>query len=131
MSYVSIVVLSHSFDIVAGVRDLLKQVQPDVPLAIAGGLKNGELGTDVFAIKSAIESVYSPLGVVILFDLGSARLNAEMAIEMLEENQNIRLVDAPLVEGSYAAIIEAGCGADLEDVIAAAMTMKSWNKLSD
>ena len=131
MSYVSIVVLSHSSEIASGIQKLLNQVQPDVPLAVAGGLEDGELGTDVFTIKSAIESVYSPKGVVILFDLGSARLNAELAIEMLEEKQNIRLVDAPLVEGAYAAIIESGCGAYLDEVITAATAMKLWNKLTD
>jgi phosphoenolpyruvate---glycerone phosphotransferase subunit DhaM len=129
MSYVSIVLISHSKDIVSGLEKLLKQVQPLVPVAIAGGIEDGEIGTDVFEIKTAIESVRSTKGTVILFDLGSALMNAEMAIEMIDENENIRIADAPLVEGSYAAIVESGCESTLEEVLASAEEAKNLNKM--
>nr|WP_106784390.1 dihydroxyacetone kinase phosphoryl donor subunit DhaM [Lysinibacillus timonensis] len=129
MSYVGIVLLSHSHDLVKGLEVLLKQIQPDVPLAVAGGTETGEIGTDVFRISKAIESVMNPNGVVILFDLGSALINAEMAIEMLEDNKNIRVADAPLVEGAYAAIIQSGCGSPIEEVLAAAESAKGLHKL--
>ncbi|GMA44236.1 hypothetical protein GCM10025853_16930 [Tetragenococcus halophilus subsp. halophilus DSM 20339] len=43
-------------------------------------------------------------------DIGSAILNAEMAQDMLEEDQQERyyLVEAPLVEGAFAAAQNAG-----------------------
>jgi phosphoenolpyruvate---glycerone phosphotransferase subunit DhaM len=129
MDFVSVVLLSHSREIVSGLEKLLRQVQAEVPLAIAGGTEEGEIGTDVFQIKKAIESVYSQKGVVILFDLGSALINAEMAIEMLEDPGNIVICDAPLVEGAFAAMIESGCGSPLEDVKAAAEGAKQFSKL--
>ncbi|MDQ0155794.1 dihydroxyacetone kinase phosphoryl donor subunit DhaM [Robertmurraya andreesenii] len=129
MSYVGVVLLSHSYDLVKGLEALLKQIQPDVPLSVAGGTESGEIGTDVFQIKKAIESVMNPKGVAILFDLGSALINAELAIEMLGNNKDIRLADAPLVEGAYAAIIQSGCGSSIEEVIKAAEGAKALNKL--
>ncbi len=129
MNYVGVVLLSHSYDLVKGLEALLKQIQPDVPLSVAGGTESGEIGTDVFQIKKAIESVMNPKGVVILFDLGSALINAELAIEMLGNNKDIRLADAPLVEGAYAAIIQSGCGSSIEEVIKAAEGAKALNKL--
>jgi phosphoenolpyruvate---glycerone phosphotransferase subunit DhaM len=127
MSYVSIVLLSHSKELAKGLEQLLKQIQPIVPLVAVGGTEDGEIGTDVFKIKEAIKSVYFDSGVVILFDLGSALINAELAIEMLEM-PNIRIADAPLVEGSYAAIVESGCGSSIDEVIAAAEGAKTINK---
>jgi dihydroxyacetone kinase phosphotransfer subunit len=128
MSYVGIVLLSHSYEIVKGLETLLKQIQPNVPLAIAGGTEDGEIGTDVFKIKEAIQSVASNSGVVILFDLGSALINAELAMEMLDDYKNIRIADAPLIEGSYAAIIESGCCSSFEEVIAAAEGARNIKK---
>ncbi|UQD51477.1 dihydroxyacetone kinase [Bacillus methanolicus] len=129
MNYVGIVLISHSPEIVKGLESLLKQIQENVPLAVAGGTDDNEIGTDVFKIKQAIESVYSEKGVVILFDLGSALINAEMAIEMLENHPNIKIADAPLVEGAYAAVVEAGIGSTLEEVVAAAEAAKNLQKV--
>ncbi len=55
-------------------------------------------------------------------DLGSAIMSAEMALEFLPEEQrkNIRLCEAPLVEGALAAVVEAASGASLEQVMASA-----------
>jgi phosphoenolpyruvate---glycerone phosphotransferase subunit DhaM len=127
MSYVSIVLLSHSKELVKGLEQLLKQIQPMVPLAAVGGTEDGDIGTDVFKIKEAIESIYTDYGVVILFDLGSALINAELATEMIDM-KNIRIADAPLVEGAYAAIVESGCGSTIEEVVAAAEGAKNINK---
>lgn len=129
MNHVGIVLISHSPEIVKGLESLLKQIQENVPLAVAGGTDDNEIGTDVFKIKQAIESVYSEKGVVILFDLGSALINAEMAIEMLENHPNIKIADAPLVEGAYAAVVEAGIGSTLEEVVAAAEAAKKFTKV--
>jgi phosphoenolpyruvate---glycerone phosphotransferase subunit DhaM len=128
MNIVSLVLISHSDSIVYGLKELLQQVEPDVSIAIAGGFEEG-IGTDVFEIKEAIESVYTNTGVVVLFDLGSALLNAEMAIEMLEQKEQIRLADAPLIEGAYAALVEAGCGGSLDEVVKAAESVKHFKKI--
>jgi phosphoenolpyruvate---glycerone phosphotransferase subunit DhaM len=128
MSNVGIVIISHSAELVKGLEELLNQIQQSVPIAAAGGTDDNEIGTDVFKIKQAIESVYSDEGVAILFDLGSALINAEMALEMLE-NKNVKIVDAPLVEGAYAAVIQSGIGCSLEEVVAAAEAARNLQKV--
>jgi PTS hybrid protein len=59
-------------------------------------------------------------GVVLLFDLGSARMTAEMVVETLDDPSRAAIADAPLVEGAVAAAVASAGGADLPAVIAAA-----------
>jgi len=68
--------------------------------------------------------------VVILFDLGSALINAELALEMLGEDKAVRIADAPLVEGAYAAVVEAGMGSSLEEVVQSAEKAKNLKKIN-
>ncbi|MGD8190208.1 dihydroxyacetone kinase phosphoryl donor subunit DhaM [Brevibacillus ginsengisoli] len=129
MSCVGLVLVSHSKELTQGLQEILKQVQPHVPVAIAGGTEEGEIGTSSEKIKNAIESVYSDHGVVIFFDLGSALINTEIAIEWLEGKNKVAIADAPLVEGAYAAIVESGCGSSLEEVLQAAQEAKTIQKI--
>ncbi|MBV8882883.1 MAG: phosphoenolpyruvate--protein phosphotransferase [Chroococcidiopsidaceae cyanobacterium CP_BM_RX_35] len=119
---VGIVIVSHSKQLAEGVRELAAQmVQGKVPLAVAGGIEDPQnsLGTDVIQVHQAITSVYSDEGVVVLMDLGSALMSAEMALEFLPEDQraNVHLCEAPLVEGAIAAAVQAAAGSDIEQVI--------------
>lgn len=98
---VGIVIVFHSKQLAEGVRELAQQmVQGKVPLAVAGGIEDPEnpLGTDPIQVQQAIASVYSDDGVVVLMDLGSALMSAEMALEFLAEEQrdNVWLCEAPL-----------------------------------
>src|SRR5919199_6676093 len=131
---VGIVIVSHSEKLATGVQELAIQMvqgsQHDqmsadtFRLALAAGIDDPEnpLGTDAMQIYQAIESVYSDEGVVVLMDLGSAILSAEMALEFLPEEQRdkVRLCEAPLVEGTIAAVVQAANGADIEQVLAEA-----------
>ncbi len=122
---VGIIIVSHSKQLAQGVRELATQmVQGTVPLAIAAGVDDPEnpLGTDVMEVHAAIESVYSDDGVVILMDLGSALMSAEMALEFLpsEQQEKVHLCAAPLVEGAIAAVVAAASGANVDLVIAEA-----------
>lgn len=130
MSYVGIVLVSHSEELVKGLWQLLQQVQPQVPIAIAGGTDEGELGTSPLKIQAAIQSVYSEKGVLILFDLGSARISTEMAIEWLEHQDRIKIANAPLVEGAYVATIQSGIGRNLDVVLASAEKARELDKLA-
>ncbi|WP_043931354.1 dihydroxyacetone kinase phosphoryl donor subunit DhaM [Bacillus sp. EB01] len=129
MKNVGIVLISHSADLVKGLYKLLAEIQQNVSIATAGGTSDEEIGTDVFKIKGAIESVYSDKGVAIVFDLGSALINAEMAVEMMIDYPAIKIADAPLVEGAYAAVIQAGLGSPLDDVVAAAEGARGLQKV--
>ncbi|MFO7537953.1 MAG: phosphoenolpyruvate--protein phosphotransferase, partial [Chloroflexota bacterium] len=70
----------------------------------------------------AIERVYSDAGVVVLMDLGSAVMSAEMALEFLPaaQRKNVYLCAAPLVEGAIAAVVQAATGSDVAQVLAEA-----------
>jgi len=117
---VSIVIVSHSADVAKGTADMVRQmVGEEVRVAFCGGNPEGGLGTDVAAIMAAIESVYSPKGVAILVDLGGAETNSEVAIEMLSDGRgaNVRICNAPVVEGAVMAATEAASGASLEAVV--------------
>lgn len=123
---VGIVVVSHSALVAQGVVDLARQMGGDeVALAAAGGIDDPDdpIGTDPFAIKEAIESVWSSDGVLVLMDLGSAVMNAETALDFLEEParaDGVLLCEAPLVEGAVAAVATARIGSSLEEVAAEA-----------
>ena len=117
---VSIVIVSHSADVAKGTADMVRQmVGKEVQVAFCGGNPDGGLGTDVAAIMAAIEQVYSPRGVAILVDLGGAETNSEVAIEMLPDGRggNVRICNAPVVEGAVMAATEAASGASLEAVV--------------
>jgi multiphosphoryl transfer protein len=122
---VGIVVVSHSSVLAEGVVELAREMGgPDVPLEPAGGLEEpkGALGTDAELVLRAIERARSDDGVLVLMDLGSAVMSAEMAAEMLEPDVGgrVMLCEAPLVEGAVAAAAAAGAGSSLEEVAAEA-----------
>jgi phosphocarrier protein FPr len=124
---VGIVIVSHSKKLASGVQELGQQMVRGANLprfAIAAGIDDPEnpFGTDAMQIYQAIESVYSEAGVVVLMDLGSAVLSAEMAWEFLspEQQAHVKLCEAPLVEGAIAAIVQAANGADIEQVLSEA-----------
>lgn len=122
---VGLVIVAHSACLAQGVKELADQmVQGKVPIATAGGIDdpNNPFGTDAMKVLQAIRDVYSEDGVVVLMDLGSALLSAEMALEFLpeEERRHVYLSDAPLVEGAIAAAVQASTGADVSLVLAEA-----------
>ena len=54
-------------------------------IEVAAGLDETTLGTDAVSISEAIERVDGPGGVVVLMDLGSAVLSAELALDLLDD----------------------------------------------
>jgi len=122
---VGLVIVSHSAKLAEGVAELARGMAgPDVRLAATGGLDfpDRPLGTDANLVQQAIEQVYSDEGVLVLMDLGSAVLSAEMAVDALppEQRKRIVLCEAPLVEGAIAAAAQASIGNTLEQVAAEA-----------
>ena len=75
-----------------------------------------------------MDSVQSKDGVVILFDMGSAIMTTEMVLEEFQ-GVNIKMVDAPIVEGSIAAAISSAIGLPIDQVIQAAKEAGSLPKL--
>ena len=119
---VGIVIVSHSWKIAEGIKDLAQQVCAGSGNVIAaGGMEDGEIGTDAFRIAKAIKEADQGDGVAILADLGSAIMSVEAAMEFLEdETVGATLADAPIVEGAIAAAVEADSGSSLLEVVQAA-----------
>jgi|SRR5690625_300028 len=116
MDYVGIVLVSHSAKVAEGIKEIIRQVIHDVPIEVAGGTDDGAIGTSVDKISQAVTRAYSNKGVLLFYDLGSAKMNAELAIEFAEK-ENIKLVEAPLLEGSYVAAVESSTGKNMETII--------------
>jgi multiphosphoryl transfer protein len=127
---VGLVIVSHSAALAGGVVELAREMGGgEVRIEAAGGIEDGALGTDAMRVHDAVERVRSPDGVLVLMDLGSALMSAEMAAEMADpEGGPILLSEAPLVEGAVAAAARARGGGSLDEVARearGALAMKS------
>ena len=102
---VGLVVVSHSARAAEGIREIAAEMgSADAPLAAVGGDPEDGIGTDADAIREAIEET-ADNGVVVLVDLGSAVMNAELAIETADVEATI--ADAPVLEGTVNATVAA------------------------
>lgn len=119
-----LVLVSHSQTLLEGLCEMAMQVAgEDVPLVTAGGTEDGRLGTSAAMIESALRRALDRAdGVVVLLDLGSAALSLEVALETLDpaRRARVRVAQAPLVEGTVVAAVQAGLGLALDEVAAAA-----------
>ena len=122
---VGIVVVSHSHALARAAVGIAKEMLHgrEVSIAVAAGLDETTFGTDAVQVQAAIERVDSPDGVLVLMDLGSAVLSAELALDLLDPAValRVRLCPAPLVEGLVAATVAAAGGASLAEVEAEAV----------
>lgn len=128
---VGIVVVSHSAKVAEGIVDLAMQMaKPGQKVVAAGGMKDGAIGTDVEKISKAVGDALSDDGVVVMADLGSAVLSAEMVLESLEEKTRplVKIADAPVLEGAIAAVVQASIGSTLNEVLAIAENAREMHK---
>ncbi|MEG1618792.1 MAG: dihydroxyacetone kinase phosphoryl donor subunit DhaM [Eubacterium sp.] len=126
---VGIVIVSHSQKIAEGAKELALQMAPEAKIAAAGGLSDGSIGTDMEKIANAINKVMSEDGVIMLVDMGSAIMTSEMAIEMSEHPEKIKIVDTPVVEGAVYGAVESTIGSKMDhiiDVLAKAKTQPKF-----
>lgn len=107
MSELGIIIVSHSKNLAQGIVDLLEQVAKDVSITYVGGNEDGEIGTSFEQVQEIIDD-NSANDLLAFFDLGSARMNLEMAIDF--SDKKIQIMSVPVVEGAYtaAALIQAG-----------------------
>ncbi len=133
---VSLVLVGHSPELLRGLRAMVAQAAPAVAIETAGGTATGRLGTSSPAVLAALEAALASsggAGVVVLFDLGSAFLALELALEELRPQARalVRVSPGPLVEGAVLAAVEAAGGATLERVLAVADGAGGAAKLPD
>ncbi|QSG03407.1 dihydroxyacetone kinase phosphoryl donor subunit DhaM [Natranaeroarchaeum sulfidigenes] len=124
---IGLVVVSHSARAAEGVCEVAQEMAGDARIEAAGGEDDG-LGTDAGRIREAIERADDGDGVVVLVDLGSAVMNAELAIEM--SDAEVRIADAPVLEGAVNAGVETTSGkATLDSVVERAEEAREYRKL--
>lgn len=128
---VGIVIVSHSIDLANGVRDIAKQMAEEVKIETAGGTEDGRIGTDISKITNAILNSFDKDGVIILFDLGSALMNTEMALEFLDDDikNKVKILDAPIVEGAIVSAVLASQNKNIAQIEEELKSLKI-NKLS-
>jgi dihydroxyacetone kinase phosphotransfer subunit len=120
---VGLVVVSHSAKVAEGVVELAGQMAGAVRILAAGGTDDGGIGTDATLIAEAITAADAGDGVLVLVDLGSAVLSAQLAIDELVDEEirgRVRISEAPVVEGAVVAAVQASTGSGLDEVDQAA-----------
>jgi dihydroxyacetone kinase phosphotransfer subunit len=129
---VGLVLVSHSPEIAEGTAELVRQMAGEVEVTAVGGDTDGGFGTDPERIKAAIENLSADEALVFM-DLGSAVLSAETVLEMLssEDREKVTLVDAPFVEGAFAAGVIASAGSNADECVEAAMEARTESKLHE
>ena len=122
MAKFGVVLVSHSEYIAKGLKELVDEMNDgSVQVVAAGGADGGRIGTSAIKIQGAIESVE---------DLGSSILSAETAIDLIDEDlaEKVQLVDAPIVEGALAGVVQGTISDDVADVIKASEDARNVHK---
>ena len=128
---VGIVIVSHSQKVAEGIRDMALQMSnPEQRIVAAGGTDNGKIGTDVMKISEAIIAANAGDGVVVIVDLGSAVMSTDTALEFFDEKtrDQVKIADAPILEGAISATVEASLGSPLATVLATAEGARNLRK---
>ncbi len=108
-----ILLISHVEEITAGLVKLLEQVASDVTIKTAGGGEDGEVGTSFDKINTALNE-FEEEAVLAFYDLGSAKMNLEMAME--GSDKEVLLFETAFVEGAYVAASLLQTEVDLETI---------------
>ncbi|WP_297888567.1 PTS-dependent dihydroxyacetone kinase phosphotransferase subunit DhaM [uncultured Halorubrum sp.] len=134
---VGIVVVSHSERAAEGISEIAAEMAGDTRIEPVGGDGQGGIGTVPDAIEAAIDAAaggdeggdagdLDP--VVVLVDLGSAVMNADVAVELSDAEATI--ADAPVLEGAVnAAVAATDPSATVESVREQAEAARDVDKL--
>ena len=125
---VGLVVVSHSARAAEGITEVAGEMGGDTHIEPVGGDGQGGFGTVPDDVEAALEAADEGDGVVVLVDLGSAVMNAEVAIEMSDVEAVI--ADAPVLEGTVNATVAAASPkATVESVRESAEDARDYTKL--
>lgn len=114
---VNVLLLSHSKKLAKGLKEVISQMAADVNIETSGGTDTGDIGSNFDEIKEKIDRLSKTQdGVVVLFDAGSSMLNAQMAIDMLDDSSKVILADTAMVEGALQIAVMAQSGQTLDDM---------------
>jgi len=95
-----IVLVSHVAEISEGIVKLISQVAKDVTVKNASGTDSEGIGTSFDKLMSALNEM-EERDVLAFYDLGSSKMNLELAKELSEKH--ITIYDTAFLESAYAA----------------------------
>lgn len=95
-----ILLISHVEEIANGLAKLIDQVASDVTIKTAGGTEDRDIGTSFDKIN-AVLAEFEEEKILAFYDLGSAKMNLEMAVEFSEKE--VKLYETAFIEGAYVA----------------------------
>jgi dihydroxyacetone kinase DhaKLM complex PTS-EIIA-like component DhaM len=125
---VGLVVVSHSAKAAEGIVEVAAEMGGDTSIEAVGGDGQGGIGTVPDDIEGALAAADDGDGVVVLVDLGSAVMNAEVAME--ESDVMARIADGPILEGTVnAAVAATAPNASIESVVGQAEAAGDIDKL--
>ncbi|MFA1755635.1 dihydroxyacetone kinase phosphoryl donor subunit DhaM [Fusobacterium animalis] len=132
---VGFVVVSHSKELAEATIHLANEMKKyNFPLINGSGTDGDFLGSNPLIIKEAILKAKTDKGVLIFVDIGSSVLNTQVAIDFLKDEgmdvENIKIADAPLVEGLIAGVAVNDEKADIESVLDELKELKTFSKLT-
>lgn len=126
---VNLLIVSHSAQLAAGVKEFVDQVaRGQITIVAAGGTDDGRIGTSVDRILAGLHEANTPDGTLVMVDLAGAVISVETALELFDAGRAV-ISDAPLVEGAYLAAVEAASGATLDQAAAAALQARELIKV--
>jgi len=129
------VVVSHSKELAEAAIHLANEMKRyDFPLINGSGTDGDFLGSNPLTIKEAIMNAKTDKGALVFVDIGSSVLNTQVAIDFLADEgvdvENIKIADAPLVEGLIAGVAINDEKADMESILDELKELKTFSKLT-
>ena len=125
---VGFVIVSHSKTLAEGVCDLAFMMAENVPMIPAGGMDDGSHGTSFEKIAAAVEKADQGDGVILLMDMGSAVMTAEMVIESAGRT-DVKMADCPLVEGAVTGSVLSSSGMSMAKILEELSAVAGQKKL--
>ncbi|MDR2369398.1 MAG: dihydroxyacetone kinase subunit L [Mycoplasmataceae bacterium] len=105
---VSILVVSHSESLAKATTQFASEMKNnEFTFEYVAGIENGRFfGTDPQQIKQTIQRLATDSEILIIYDLGSSKMNLEMAISLLpnEYTQRVKVCHCAFVEGTIIAV---------------------------
>lgn len=132
---VGVVLVAHSREVAAATADLARTLVgtgDPAPIAAAGGREDGGVGTSSALVEAAVKQVDTGQGVVVLCDMGSAVLTVKSLLAETGPRalpSDVRIADAPFVEGAVAVLVTASTGAGIDVVMGAADDARTYRKV--
>lgn len=126
-----IVLVSHSKKLAEGLAELVEEMNDgSVKIIPAGGAEGGRIGTNAMTIREALEALEACTYILMYVDLGSAIMSAETAMDMVDDElrEKIQIVNAPVVEGAFAGVVQACVSDDPAEVVKASEEARNIQK---